>query len=125
MDRTVFFNGGCREKKPLTAGVCAGLRCLPALVAVITICMCMGSFLSLSLSCAGDLYRWTDESGEVHYSDTPPQETSSPNQKVKSIPIPESQIPEAEKETPQQVKKKSAPARVSAQKDITIYTRDT
>jgi len=43
------------------------------------------SLLACALTAQAQLYRWTDESGKVHYSDTPPPATAKNVESKKSI----------------------------------------
>ncbi|SHF24970.1 protein of unknown function [Microbulbifer donghaiensis] len=38
-----------------------------------------GLLLSSAAACAGDLYRWVDEDGKVHFGDRPPMEAEAEN----------------------------------------------
>lgn len=43
------------------------------------------SLLAFALTAGAQLYRWTDESGKVHYTDTPPPSTATNVQKKASV----------------------------------------
>lgn len=52
---------------------------------------------------AGELYKWTDDQGQVHYTDRPPENTEFEKREVRSEPDspPQEAVAEAAKETPE------------------------
>ena len=74
---------------------------------------------------AGEIYRWVDEKGDVHYSDTAPVDSSAKGKKIKSIYIDESPSVEKESKVSPQKQKKNDKVRTASSKEITIYTLDT
>ena len=74
---------------------------------------------------AGEIYRWVDEKGDVHYSDTAPGDSSSKGQKTKSITIDDSQPVEKEPKDSPQKQKKIDKVRTTSSKEVIIYTLDT
>jgi len=73
---------------------------------------------------AGEIYRWVDENGEVHYSDTDPG-NSSKGKKTKSVYIDDSPDVEKDSKASPQKQKKSDTARAPSSKEVIIYTLDT
>jgi len=47
----------------------------PRLLSLVAFSLTTSAMTVLPLATAGDLYKWTDEKGRVHYSSTPPPET--------------------------------------------------
>jgi hypothetical protein len=80
---------------------------------------------NLTVSHAGEIYRWVDEKGDVHYSDIAPVDSSSKGQKTKSIYIGDSPSVEKESKAYPQKQDKSDKAGTAASKEIIIYTLDT
>lgn len=76
-------------------------------------------------SLAGEIYRWVDEKGDVHYSDTAPGDSSSKGQKTKSIYIDDGPTVEKEPKDSPQKQKKSDKVRTVSLKEVLIYTLDT
>ncbi|MEI8173447.1 MAG: DUF4124 domain-containing protein [Deltaproteobacteria bacterium] len=74
---------------------------------------------------AGEIYRWVDEKGDVHYSDTAPVDSSSKGQKTKSIYIDDSPSVEKEPRGSPQKQKKSNKVGTASSKEVIIYTLDT
>lgn len=74
---------------------------------------------------AGEIYRWVDEKGDVHYSDTAPGDSSPKGQKTKSITIDDSQTVEKEPKDSPQKQKKIDKVRTASSKEVIIYTLDT
>ena len=74
---------------------------------------------------AGEIYRWVDENGEVHYSDTDPGNSSSKGKKTKSVYIDDSPDVEKDSNASPQKQKKSDTARAPSSKEVIIYTLDT
>jgi hypothetical protein len=95
------------------------LCCLFAMI------ICTDHLANPHTSYAGEIYRWVDENGEVHYSDTDPGDSLSKGNKTKSIYIDESPAVEKESKASPQKQKKSDTLRAASSKDVTIYTLDT
>jgi hypothetical protein len=76
-------------------------------------------------SCAGEIYRWVDENGKVHYSDADPGDSSSKGQKTKGVYIDDGPAVEKESKASPQKQKKSDTPRAASSKEVTIYTLDT
>lgn len=74
---------------------------------------------------AGEIYRWVDEKGDVHYSDTAPVDSSSKGKKTKSIYIDDSPSVEKEINVSPQKQKKSDKVGTASPKEVIIYTLDT
>jgi len=72
---------------------------------------------------AGEVYRWVDEEGEVHFSDTAPNDSSAKDRKIKSSFIQDSDTEAKEiKSAPWKSADSSGKA---TSKDVTIYVRNT
>ena len=95
------------------------LCCLFAMI------ICTDHLANPYTSYAGEIYRWVDENGEVHYSDTDPGDSSSKGQKAKSIYIDDSPAAEKENKVSPQKQQKSDTVKTASSKNVTIYTRDT
>jgi hypothetical protein len=87
--------------------------------------ICTDHLSNSNTSYAGEIYRWVDENGEVHYSDTDPGDSSSKGNKTKSIYIDDSPTVEKESKSFLQKQKKSDTLRAVSSKEVTIYTLDT
>ena len=87
--------------------------------------ICTDHLASPHTSCAGEIYRWVDKNGEVHYSDADPGDPSSKGQKTKGVYIDDGPAVEKESEASPQKQKKSDTLRAASSKDVTIYTLDT
>ena len=99
MNRTCI---SCRTRGLLIFGV------------IFAVFLCPGFSAHLPSSYAGDLYRWVDDKGDVHFSDTAPDPSSVRKQDVMHF-----------SETTDDPKKSSdLPSRTGSKK-VTIYTLDT
>jgi hypothetical protein len=72
---------------------------------------------------AGEIYRWVDEEGEVHFSDTAPNDSSVKGRKIKSSFIQDSDT--EVKEIKSAPRKSADPPGKAASRDVTIYVRYT
>lgn len=103
----------------------SSLRALFLLIITMTLFFFTGYPANPHTSYAGEIYRWVDENGETHYSDTDPGESSSKRQKTKSIYIDNTPAIEKERRDIPQKQKKGEDLRTQSLKDIIIYTLDT
>jgi hypothetical protein len=87
------------------------------------ILICTAHFISPLASYAGELYRWVDEKGDIHFSDTLPDDSSSKGKIIENIHINDSPPAEKEKKDSEQKKKDTSTRPVS--RDVTIYSLDT
>jgi len=101
------------------------LRDLLTICCVFLMIIFMGHLANPHTLYAGEIYRWVDENGEVHYSDTDPGDSSSKGQKAKSIYIDDSPAAEKENKVSPQKQQKSDTVKTASSKNVTIYTRDT
>ena len=92
---------------------------------IFAVCINTGFVANPPGSHAGELYRWVDEKGDVHYSDTAPGDSSSKGQKTKSIHIDDSQTVEKEPKDSPQKQEKSDKVGTASSKEVIIYTLDT
>ncbi len=97
-------------------------RILLTLCCLFTMIICTHRLADPLTSHAGEIYKWVDENGEVHYSDTDPGD-SSKGQKAKSIYIEDR--PAVEKETVVSPQKQSDIPRAASPRNVIIYTLDT
>jgi hypothetical protein len=94
---------------------------------MLTLCCAFILIISayLNPSFAGEIYRWVDENGEVHYSDADSGQVPSKDQKTEKIYIEDT--PAIEKETGNVSRKpgKREALKASLSKEVIIYTLDT
>jgi len=99
------------------------LRFLLMLCLIIAMALYTKHPCTAQTSYAGDIYRWVDEKGGVHYSDTAPDSSSIKKQDVTHFKVDDGRSPAGEqKDEPQ--KGDDAPTR-AASNEVTIYTTDT
>jgi hypothetical protein len=103
----------------------SSLRALFLLIITMTLFFFTGYPANPHTLYAGEIYRWVDENGETHYSDTDPGESSSKRQKTKSIYIDDAPTVEKERRDTPQKQKKSEALRTASSKEVIIYTLDT
>ena len=87
--------------------------------------ICTDHLASPYTSYAGEIYRWVDKNGDVHYSDADPGDSSSKRQKTKGVYIDDGPAVEKESKASPQKQKKSDTLIAASSKDVTIYTLDT
>ena len=65
-----------------------GTRCLPYVSAAL--------LMSVAVTVSAEMYRWVDENGRVHYSDSPPPPNAMVEKEIKSAPRPDAKPAKAE-----------------------------
>jgi hypothetical protein len=90
---------------------------------IFAVLFCTGHLASPLTSYAGEIYRWIDEKGGVHFSDTAPDNSSAIGRENKRIQVDDSPI--VDKGTEESSRKRSDTLRSVSSKDVIIYTLDT